>query len=76
MLKAADVRKMHTDIQAKLDEIGPELGLKLSIGDCRYGVSAIFKLEATPLNDDGSAETQSAADFKRYAARSDNRLVG
>ena len=59
-------------LRAKLDTalaaISKEVGYKLSLGSCRFGEVATFKLEAAPINGDGKVASQAEADFCALAS--------
>jgi hypothetical protein len=63
-----EVKTLTPALQAKLNEIGAALGVKLTLGRCTFGDTATYKLEAAPLKADGTADTKEMIEFRRWAA--------
>lgn len=59
-----EVKRIREVIQDHLDDLELD-GYQVELGACTFGVDARFKLTVAPTN----GESQTAADFKRYATR-------
>lgn len=59
-----EVRRIREALQDHLDDFDLD-GYDVKLGACRFDADATFKLTITPTN----GESQTAADFKRCAAR-------
>lgn len=68
MLSRDEVRDVADKLDAELAEVGKRLGLKLTLGRCKYGETMEFKLEVAKVQADGTAPSREAETFKRGAA--------
>jgi len=62
---------LASQIQERLDQLGQELGVELKLGRGTYsneGFGHFSKLSIAVLDENGEAESQEAADFKRFAS--------
>lgn len=58
---------IRPEINAALEAVGKKHGVSLKTGSCSYDAdTATFKLLVMRLDEDGSAVTPEAADFKKY----------
>lgn len=62
-----EVIDLRVALQHELNLISEKLGYKLTLGSCRFGITADFKLEAAPLTTDGEAVSKIAEQFKQGA---------
>src|SRR5260370_51326 len=67
MLSKQQVRNLRTKLEPFLDAISEEIGYRLTLGNCRFGEVATFKLEAAPIGKDGQAISSMGEDFKKRA---------
>jgi len=63
-------RDLREKIDAALEQLGKELGLKLHAGSASFSNSLLtFKLECAVISEGGEVATKEAADFKRFQSR-------
>src|SRR5437879_1604588 len=67
MLSREQVKTLRDDLQEVLNAASEKLGYKLTLGNCSFGATANFKLEAAPFASNGEVVSREAEDFKRYA---------
>ena len=63
----SEAKLLRVKLGKALGLIEENLGYKLVLGTCRYGVTATFKLECRPISEDGEITTKEAVEFKRMA---------
>lgn len=67
MMTRNQVQSLRSRLEPFLDAISDEIGYKLTLGNCRFGEVATFKLEAAPIDKDGQAVDSKEMDFKKRA---------
>lgn len=70
MFDRTTVRDIREKLDARLADLSKELGVNLALdGNCRFSATDIkFKLNVTPLAEDGTVVPQHEADFKKFAS--------
>jgi len=64
-----NMQRMRPQIEAALEALGKELGIKFSLGNGKYdgdGNNGSFKLEMATVTEDGTAMTKERTNFQRY----------
>jgi hypothetical protein len=64
-----NMQRMRPQIEAALEALSEELGIKFSLGNGKYsadGNNGEFKLEMAVVTQDGTALTKERTDFQRY----------
>lgn len=64
-----NIKQVRAGLEDRLNELGEELGLDLSLGNAKYGPTGRIQLDIASLDDSGRPETQESRNFALYCGR-------
>lgn len=57
---------LRNRLEPMLKDIESDLGVKITLGPCKFGDVAEFKLICAPIGQDGTVVSKEAEDYRRY----------